>query len=320
MALNPILQYPGKIATPNADYPYGGAQNITVTGDGTGTPWEAALVNDVFGFQQALLKSAGLVPSGSPEKVTASQYLQSVVALASGRAVKYDESGVADVYVVDPKADQQGPGVYFDGMIVKFIPGNDNTGASTVNVDGLGVQNIKKGSPGVALTGGELVTTKESTITYDGTDFILTTPQDVNAVLLSAQSASASTSIDFIDQLDNAYYQYRLDFYNVAPVAVADAFVINLSDDSGVSYTADETIRSLSNTEILDGSITLYGASENRGCTYNKAIRGYGTIPTTDLIGGDIPSSVFIADSLQVSFQTGNIATGEFFLYGINPR
>lgn len=81
MAINPESQYPGKIAPGTPDYPFGAARNITVPGDGTGTPWEAALVNDLFGFQQALLSRAGIVPTGTPEKATDSQYLTAVFRL-----------------------------------------------------------------------------------------------------------------------------------------------------------------------------------------------------------------------------------------------
>lgn len=76
MAINPESQYPGKIAPASSDYPYGEARNITVPGDGTGTPWDAALVNDLFGLQQSILSRAAIVPSGSPEKVGDSQYLK----------------------------------------------------------------------------------------------------------------------------------------------------------------------------------------------------------------------------------------------------
>lgn len=78
MAINPSVSYSGKTTTPDANYPYGGAQNITSPGDGTGTPWEAALVNDIFGFQQELLSKANITPTGNPEKVNASQYLDSL--------------------------------------------------------------------------------------------------------------------------------------------------------------------------------------------------------------------------------------------------
>lgn len=83
MAINLESQYPGKIAPATSDYPYGSARNITLPGDGTGTPWEAALVNDLFGFQQSLLSEAGIVPTGTPEKVGASQYLETLKRLFS---------------------------------------------------------------------------------------------------------------------------------------------------------------------------------------------------------------------------------------------
>ena len=83
MAINPETQYAGKIAPATAAYPYGEARNITLPGDGTGTPWEAALVNDIFGFQQSLLSESGIVPTGDPEQVGASQYLRSMKTLFS---------------------------------------------------------------------------------------------------------------------------------------------------------------------------------------------------------------------------------------------
>lgn len=78
MAINPEIEFPGKINPSDADYPYGSARNITSPGDGTGTPWLAPLVNDIFGFQQALLSNAGIVPSGNPDKVGDSQYLDAL--------------------------------------------------------------------------------------------------------------------------------------------------------------------------------------------------------------------------------------------------
>ena len=86
MAINPESQYPGKITPASSEYPYGKARNITLPGDGTGTPWEAALVNDVFGFQQALLSAASIVPTGNPDKVGASQYLNAIAKIAGKNA------------------------------------------------------------------------------------------------------------------------------------------------------------------------------------------------------------------------------------------
>lgn len=95
MAINPETQYPGKITASSPQYPYGEARNITAPGDGTGTPWEAAVVNDLFGWQQALLSAASEVPTGTPDKADASQYLQSQVTV-HGRVYDSVASMVAD--------------------------------------------------------------------------------------------------------------------------------------------------------------------------------------------------------------------------------
>lgn len=76
MAINPETQFPGQINPSDADYTYGSARNVTVPGDGTGTPFVAALVNDWFGFFQGLLNAGGIVPSATPDTVLVSQYLQ----------------------------------------------------------------------------------------------------------------------------------------------------------------------------------------------------------------------------------------------------
>lgn len=165
MAINPSSEFPGRIIAPDANYTYGSSKNETSPGAGDGTPYVIARANDIFGFQQALLKLAAIVPSGNAETQLVSQYLQAIVELAAGRAVNYDESGVADTYVLDLQTNQQGPKAYFDGMLSKFTPGNNNTGASTVNVIGLGVKNIFFN--GVALRGGELLTTRKATIEHD---------------------------------------------------------------------------------------------------------------------------------------------------------
>lgn len=119
MAINPESQYPGKITPSSSAYPYGQARNITVPGDGTGTPWEAALVNDIFGFQQALLDRAGIVPSGDPDSVLDSQYLTALekiagttvgdyaalralksTGLSDGQSIFVSDDGVAGRFVV----------------------------------------------------------------------------------------------------------------------------------------------------------------------------------------------------------------------------
>jgi hypothetical protein len=55
----------------------------------------------------------------------------------------FTDSGVADAYVLSALGSKQGPRAYTDGLRVRFSTANANTGAATVNVDSLGVKNIK---------------------------------------------------------------------------------------------------------------------------------------------------------------------------------
>lgn len=78
MAISISEQYPGKTAGNTTDYPFGEPRNVSAPGDGTGTPWEAAIVKDDQGFKQALLTQAGFTPSGQPDTVDESQYLDAI--------------------------------------------------------------------------------------------------------------------------------------------------------------------------------------------------------------------------------------------------
>ena len=87
MAVSPVAAYPSNVDTSDpAGYPLGKARDVGPPGSGNGTPYTALLHNDVFGFQQALLAAAGLVPTGTPDKVGASQYLQALQTLFAAGA------------------------------------------------------------------------------------------------------------------------------------------------------------------------------------------------------------------------------------------
>ncbi len=60
----------------SADYPGGGFKNETISGLLDGTPFEKAWANDLQGFFQKMLDSAGVTPSGTPDTVLVSQYFE----------------------------------------------------------------------------------------------------------------------------------------------------------------------------------------------------------------------------------------------------
>ena len=99
MANNPstLVDYNGQVNAPNAAYPYGSARDDAVPGDLTGTPRVAAELRDIEGFQQSLLVTAGIVPTGAPDEVGASQYLEALKRVPSIAAAAVFDSVVSMV-------------------------------------------------------------------------------------------------------------------------------------------------------------------------------------------------------------------------------
>lgn len=84
---------------------------------------------------------------------------------------------------------------YAAGMTIKFIAAASNTGAVTINIDGLGTRNIQKISSGSLqnLVAGDLVSGGVYEITYDGAQFQLLTL--TNSGLSSVSQGDLNTSI-----------------------------------------------------------------------------------------------------------------------------
>ena len=193
MSKNLGVAYPGQVVV-DTDYPYGGAQDVAVPGDNTGTPWQKELINDILGLQQALLVAAGITPSNIADKVAASQYLQCLIELASGRAYTYDETGAANAYVLAARTNQQLPASLFAGLTVVFTPGNSNTAASTLQLGALAVKDLLIGpGAGVALTDGQLIAGVEYKARYNGTAWLI--PEEHRRRLIGQRTVVAGTSL-----------------------------------------------------------------------------------------------------------------------------
>jgi hypothetical protein len=133
MALKPIDRYPAQIDA-DADYPHGKARNSVTFHDGTGTPYEKDIVNDLFGFQQALLVAASLEPTGTPDSATSSQYLDAVRAVAR----QSDLRSRLALRAFDPGAETIGSQV---------------NGGVVTHSDGLRSLHVKAGADGVFAVG-----------------------------------------------------------------------------------------------------------------------------------------------------------------------
>ena len=89
----------------------------------------------------------------------------------------FTDSGTANAYILTPVSPFKSPvssGAgegYFTGMIIRFRAGNANSGASTINVNSAGVKNLKK-ADGTDVATGDILTTRDVSFRYDGTNFI----------------------------------------------------------------------------------------------------------------------------------------------------
>lgn len=82
----------------------------------------------------------------------------------AGGAQYMEDTGAANAYVLDPVSPKVAAPALFDGYTIIFEPGNVNTGASTVNVNSIGVKSITM-EDGTAVPAGYI--DGVTTIKYD---------------------------------------------------------------------------------------------------------------------------------------------------------
>lgn len=98
------------------------------------------------------------------------------------------DTGSANAYAVTFGANQPQPVSYTAGMTIKFKALVTNTGASTVNVNGLGTVAIRRAT-GVALSAADITSGQIVELTYDGTVF-----QMVNYLGAGATTSTITTT------------------------------------------------------------------------------------------------------------------------------
>lgn len=106
----------------------------------------------------------------------------------------YTDSGTANAYVLTSIDSFESSDAYTNGMIIRFRAANANTGASTVNVSGLGVVNIKKSDGSTDPEANDINTNFDTYARYDGTAFRLTSPNEIGNLNVANKVNFASTS------------------------------------------------------------------------------------------------------------------------------
>jgi len=192
---------------------------------------------------------------------------------------------------------------YVAGMTLSFIPVTTNTGAVTLDLDGLGAKNVFVGSS-TALVGGELVSGRIAQIQYDGTRF----------QLYQSSVSIADDSITTAKLADGAVTTVKIADLNVTTGKLADNAVTTAKITNGNvteakigtgAVTVDKIGAAAVTAAKLDGAQTgtapIYGA---------RAWVNFNGVPATGTYGrsGTLVSVALTAHGMT----TGQIANLTF--------
>lgn len=136
---------------------------------------------------------------------------------------------------------------YAVGQSFYFAAGTANTGAATLNINGLGAKTIKK-DYNVDLSDGDIVQNKIVHVVYDGTNFqLLSTPQGLmNQTLSAIYAADGGGSDSYAITLSPALSAY------------ATGLMINFKANTLNTGAASLNVNGLgAKTIVKDGSLTL---------------------------------------------------------------
>jgi len=123
--------------------------------------------------KEALCVYGGLIYQSLVDNNTANPTDLSKWGRPANFAKLFVDSGGANNYVLNSAQGFRAPDAYYPGMEVVFFATSDNTGASTLNLFGLGSKDIvREYGTDKALIGGEI--SGYTTLIYDGTRFAIT--------------------------------------------------------------------------------------------------------------------------------------------------
>ena len=148
----------------------------------------------------------------------------------------YTDSGAADAYVLSKVGNKQAPSRYSDGMVVRFRATNNNTGASTINVNGLGSKDITR-EDGSALQAQDISTAKDTLLRYDDSagDFFLIKNSGIWEEIAENTIGGSVGSFEITD-LTNDYLVYKLILSNSLHTASNTEVYLQFSVNNGSSY------------------------------------------------------------------------------------
>lgn len=135
----------------------------------------AVFASDVSTWSNSASGNSYTVPNGFPENMLPSGVNDSAREMMAALKRWYERFNAVQIAAGTPNAltltYSVSPGTYRIGDGYTFIAGSTNTGAATININGIGAKSIKLGTSD--LTGGEITAGRAVMVFYDGTNFQL---------------------------------------------------------------------------------------------------------------------------------------------------
>lgn len=303
-------QYIGRFTAADADYPRGSSKNETSPSAGDGSPYLKIRADDLMGFQQGLLRSAGIVPSGDADTALVSEYLQALVEIASGRAYTYDDVGSANVYTLAAKPNQQTIRSYSPNIRMEFVAANTNTGPSTVQAPGLSTIDIEvDGNP---LTGGEIVAGDLIDVTLDATGTIA--ELDPGESVLSGSIGISEINTNELGPVVQVVEDSTAVSSALSPIIPLDDTPVQNTEGTQI-LTVAITPKRASNILIIDAS-GYFGSAANSIIGYTMALFQDSIVDAIE----SMPNTVHNLTQMEMSAIRSRLATGATSPVTINLR
>lgn len=231
----------------------------------TGNNLTADEFNDIPTELENAITSAGITLSGADLT-----QLSKAIAHYVSNSSFYTDTGAADVYLGTVIGTNQSPPAYVNGMEVEFVVGNTNTGASTLNVNSLGVKNITATASAGTLVAGDFARLRYNTGSGEFDIVSTTTPTAASAISfsngttgLAATDVQAALDEGLGTALDRVSAAWT-NFDGTGTVAKNDDFnVTSITDNGTGDYTANFTaaLADINYAVAIGGSSASGGAA-----------------------------------------------------------
>lgn len=236
----------------------------------------------------------------------------------------------------------------FTGLQITFIPTAANTGATTINLNGLGVVAAQPlASIGVALPGGYIVANAPVTAIYNGTVWLIRRNVESRVLINKTVISGEPTSVQ-LSWGKTLYSKISLVLQNFRPLLDSGLLYMYLSNNGGSSnitagyrrqvmkvaggaatfeqatsqsvivLTPTSPIGADANETGVSGGIDIFPWDDNQYTSVTSQLAVTGDTNQVELVQGAHQSTDLTGEvnAIQLNFNTGSIAGGIVSLYG----